>query len=262
MSPDSLLVAAKVAVRDTDSAAQIARGHRHGRTPGPRRRTHRQDASTSSRISTTRPGPTRRDPADPRRPAQPLAHPARRRRPHEARQPRKPRPADRATEPRDRPPSTGRSGWALPRDSRRRARSFSKSRARPGVAGMRPRRRPRSATAARTGGSASTRRPNASDAGLMWYRRSSSSAAATASRSASLNCRCAARPARPARLHRGQPPPRAAPAVPATPPRSAPDPARAATAAGRGPAARGRDPRGSGACAPTCRAAGRPLRCA
>ena len=61
----------------------------------------------------------------------------------------------------------GQGATAQPRDSRRRARSFSKSRARPGVAGMRPSRRPRSATAARTGGSASTRRPNASDAGLM-----------------------------------------------------------------------------------------------
>ncbi len=53
-----------------------------------------------------------------------------------------------------------------PRDSRRSARSFSKSSARPGVAGMRPSLRPKSATAARTGGSASTRSPNASEAGL------------------------------------------------------------------------------------------------
>jgi hypothetical protein len=51
--------------------------------------------------------------------------------------------------------------------SRRSARSFSKSTARVAGAGMRPSRRPRSATAARTAGSASTRTPNASDAGLM-----------------------------------------------------------------------------------------------
>jgi len=56
---------------------------------------------------------------------------------------------------------------AQPRESKRRARSFSKSSARPGVAGTRPSLRPRSATAARTGGSASTRNPNASEAGLM-----------------------------------------------------------------------------------------------
>jgi hypothetical protein len=65
------------------------------------------------------------------------------------------------------PPTSTTRPVAQPRDRRRRARSFSKSRARPGVAGMRPSRRARSATAARTGGSASTRRPNASDAGLM-----------------------------------------------------------------------------------------------
>ena len=148
---------------------------------------------------------------------------------------------------------------AQPRDSRRRARSFSKSRALPGVAGMRPRRRPRSATAARTGGSASTRRPNASDAGLISYRRSSSRAAATASRSASLNCRCAGRRPRSARRPRSGRAPRSA-----RPPRrhraprprrAGPLPDRTATAAGREPGAGGRDPRDSGACEPTCRAA-------
>ena len=43
--------------------------------------------------------------------------------------------------------------------------------------------------AARTPGSDSTRRPNARAAGLIWYRRSSWSAAFTAPRSASLNWR-------------------------------------------------------------------------
>jgi hypothetical protein len=43
--------------------------------------------------------------------------------------------------------------------------------------------------------------------------------------------------------------------------KGAPVPATA-TAADRGRGAGGRDPRGSGACEPTCRAAGRPPRCA
>src|SRR5580693_4587303 len=75
--------------------------------------------------------------------------------------------------------------------SRRRARSFSKSRAWPGGAGIRPMRRPSSATSARTRGSLSTRRPNASSAGLMSSRRSMSRPSATAARSSGLNWRCA-----------------------------------------------------------------------
>ncbi len=54
------------------------------------------------------------------------------------------------------------------RPSSRRARSCSKSRARPGCSGSRPRRRLRSATATRTAGSDSTRSPNAMAAGLTW----------------------------------------------------------------------------------------------
>ena len=54
------------------------------------------------------------------------------------------------------------------RPSSRSARSCSKSRARPGCSGSRPRRRLRSATAARTAGSDSTRSPNATAAGLTW----------------------------------------------------------------------------------------------
>ena len=51
--------------------------------------------------------------------------------------------------------------------SSRRARSFSNSRARAGSGRIRPIRRASSATSARTPGSVSTRRPNASGGGLM-----------------------------------------------------------------------------------------------
>ena len=75
IGPDSVLVAAKVAVRETDSAAQITAGINAAEAasapPSPSRR-----PSTWSRTSTARPRPTRR-PLDPRRPAQPLARPAR-----------------------------------------------------------------------------------------------------------------------------------------------------------------------------------------
>jgi hypothetical protein len=71
--------------------------------------------------------------------------------------------------------------WPMLR--RRRARSFSKSRALPGAGGIRPIRRPSSATWARTPGSASTRRPKARAAGLMSSRRSRSRASATAAMS-------------------------------------------------------------------------------
>ena len=174
ISPDAILVAAKIAVRESDTGAQVAAAidaaEKRVRTAVPIAKVIylEPDIYRPSQVDHTDPSIRtvlrNRPPRPPRRPAAPK-------------------------DPQSL--STGRT-IAQPRDSRRRARSFSKSRARPAGAGTRPSRRPRSATAARTGGSASTRRPNASDAGLMSKRRSSSSAAATASRSASLNCRCAA----------------------------------------------------------------------
>ncbi len=177
ISPDAILVAAKIAVRESDTGAQVAAAidaaEKRVRTAVPIAKVIylEPDIYRPSQVDHTDPSIRtvlrNRPPRPPRRPAAPK-------------------------DPQSLP--TGRT-IAQPRDSRRRARSFSKSRARPAGAGTRPSRRPRSATAARTAGSASTRRPNASDAGLMSKRRSSSSAVATASRSASLNCRCAA-PAR------------------------------------------------------------------
>ncbi len=219
IGPDSVLVTAKVAVRESDSAAQLTAGINAAedrvRAAVPTAKTIYLEPDIYQ--------PAKADQADPSiRSAQSGNSPApvRRQRPHETRQPRKPLPSRRPP-PAPSPPAPS-GGDAQRRESRRRARSFSKSRARPGVGAMRPRRRPRSATAARTGGSASTRRPKASDAGLMSYRRSSSSAAATASRSASLNCRCvgpcpapasAGRPAAPAPASTGCPP---APPPPST----------------------------------------------
>ncbi len=173
ISPDAILVAAKIAVRESDTGAQVAAA-----IDAAERRV--RAAVPIAKVIYLEPDiyrPSQVDHTDP------SVSTVVRNRP-----PRRPRPAA-PKDPQSLP--TGRT-IAQPRDSRRRARSFSKSRARPAGAGSRPSRRPRSATAARTGGSASTRRPNASDAGLMSKRRSSSSAAATASRSASLNCRCAA----------------------------------------------------------------------
>ena len=173
ISPDAILVAAKIAVRESDTGAQVAAA-----IDAAERRV--RAAVPIAKVIYLEPDiyrPSQVDHTDP------SISTVVRNRP-----PRRPRPAA-PKDPQSLP--TGRT-IAQPRDSRRRARSFSKSRARQAGAGTRPSRRPRSATAARTGGSASTRRPNASDAGLISKRRSSSSAAATASRSASLNCRCAA----------------------------------------------------------------------
>jgi hypothetical protein len=215
MSPDAILVAAKVAVRDTDTAAQVAAAvdtaERRVRAAVPIAKTiylepdiyrpgdvDESDPAIRAVQRSHSPVPPPGDgPMKPGNPENPT--------------PENPTPENRTLRPANSaqptPPSPGSGSRAQPRDRRRRARSFSKSRARPGLAGIRPSRRPRSATAARTGGSASTRRPNASDAGLMSYRRSSSSAAATASRSASPNCRCAGPAAEP----------RAAPVLPAAP---------------------------------------------
>ncbi len=84
-----------------------------------------------------------------------------------------------------------RGSWRGRREmlSSRRARSCSKSRARAAGAWIRPIRRPSSATSARTRGSASTRTPNASAAGVMSYRCSIARPRAAASRSPSANCR-------------------------------------------------------------------------
>ena len=99
MSPDSVLVAAKVAVRETDSAAQITAGidaaERRVRAAVPIAKT---DLPRAGHLPPARGRPDR--PLDPRRPAQPLARPARRRRSQEARQPREPRPAGERPEPR------------------------------------------------------------------------------------------------------------------------------------------------------------------
>ena len=91
IAPDSILVAAKVAVPRERLRRADHGGHRHRRTPRPRRRTHRHDHLP--RAGHLPPEPGRRErPGHPRRPAQPLARPARHRRPHEAREPREPRP--------------------------------------------------------------------------------------------------------------------------------------------------------------------------
>ena len=102
MSPDSILVAAKVAVRDTDTATQVAAAvdtaERRVRAAVPIAKT---DLPRARHLP---PGQGRPDrPGHPRRPAQPLARPARRRRPHETRQPREPRPADTPRPPSPRP---------------------------------------------------------------------------------------------------------------------------------------------------------------
>ena len=149
IGPDSLLVAAKIAVRPSDSAAQIAAGidtveHRvRAAVPIAEMIYLEPDLYSSSRSDRTDPSVRavlRGRPSRPGRPQKPPAPPA---------------------------PDVGLLPASQGRPRRRRARSFSKSRARPGAGGMRPRRRPRSATAARTGGSLRTRRPKASAAGLM-----------------------------------------------------------------------------------------------
>ncbi len=197
ISPDALLVAAKIAVRESDTGAQVAAA-----IDAAEKRV--RAAVPIAQVIYLEPDiyrPSQVDQTDPS-----IRSVLRNRPP---RPPRRPRPTTPSTStdpqplPAPQPTSQLPAAPAQPLDSRRRARSFSKSRAPPGRGGNTPQRRPRSATAARTAGSASTRRPNASDAGLMSKRRSSSSAAATACRSASLNCRCAApagpRPAAPAR---------------------------------------------------------------
>ncbi len=83
-----------------------------------------------------------------------------------------------------------RGGVGGDRRSRRSARSCSKSSALAGGGWIRPIRRPSSATSERSRGSASTRMPKASSAGLMSYRRSTERPRATAARSASVNWRC------------------------------------------------------------------------
>ena len=174
IGPDSVLVAAKVGVRETDTAAQITAGidAAEGRV---------RAAVPIAKTIYLEPDiyrPAEADQTDPSIRAVLRGRPARAPRRQQAKDPQLP----------------ARSAqMGQPRASNRSARSCSQSSARPAGAGTRPTRRPRSATAARTGGSASTRSPNDSAAGLTSYRRSSASAAATASRSASLNCRWEAR---------------------------------------------------------------------
>jgi cation diffusion facilitator family transporter len=194
LSPDSLLVAAKVAVRGDEPAAKVVRGIdiAEGRV---------RAALPIARVIYLEPDiyrEERADQADPairsvqrvsrrrriRRPGRPAGPGTVAAQPGSAAQPGEPAPA--VADQRDPSSLAARTGG---RPSSRRARSCSKSSARPGASGPRPTRRPRSATAARTAGSDRTRRPNASEAGLIWYRRSSWRAAATASRSAVPNCR-------------------------------------------------------------------------
>ena len=72
ISPDSILVAAKVAVRDSRHRRAGRGGHRHRRTPRPLRRPHRQD--DLPRAGHLPPGRGRRErPGHPLRPAQPTS---------------------------------------------------------------------------------------------------------------------------------------------------------------------------------------------
>jgi cation diffusion facilitator family transporter len=169
IGPDSVLVAAKVGVRETDTAAQIAAGINtaEGRV---------REAVPIATTIYLEPDIYHANLADQENPSIQAAEsnrsPRRNRKPP-AVPPALPRAAHTSScrvPPRKvggNPTRSWRCHPAQPRDSSRRARSFSKSSARPGVGERRPSRRPRSATAIRTEGSASTRRPNASDAGLM-----------------------------------------------------------------------------------------------
>ena len=189
LSPDALLVAAKVAVRAEDTAETVVRGidaaERRVRAALPMAEViylepdiyqeSKADLTdpairTVSRASgdytgpdgprgtgpqPTAPGDERPQPPAPQDQREPSALPARR--------PVTPAPAAPAA-------LAGTAGPLRPagRPSSRRARSCSKSSARPGCSGSRPRRRLRSATATRTAGSDSTRSPNAMAAGLTW----------------------------------------------------------------------------------------------
>jgi cation diffusion facilitator family transporter len=150
LAPDSLLVAAKVAVRGEQPAAEVVRGIdiAEGRVRAALPIAHviylEPDIYREERVDQT-------DPAI--RSVQRASGRRRTRRP------------GRPVKPPQRDPSLpGRTGG---RPRSRSARSCSKSSARPGCSGSRPRRRLRSATAARTAGSDRTRRPNASEAGLI-----------------------------------------------------------------------------------------------
>ena len=178
LSPDSLLVAAKVAVRADDSAATVVRGidaaesRVRAALPIARVIYLEPDIYQESRADQTDPAirvvQRAWDDSGGTGPQRAITDQ------HESR-------ALTALTPGltgDRPNRPGVPARRLPtgrywpgrcgRPSSRSARSCSKSRARPGRSGSRPRRRLRSATAARTAGSESTRKPNATDAGLTW----------------------------------------------------------------------------------------------
>jgi cation diffusion facilitator family transporter len=156
LAPDSLLVAAKVAVRGDEPAAEVVRSIdiAEGRV---------RAALPIAHVIYLEPDIYREERADQADPAVRSVERASRRR--RIRRPGRP------VEPSQRNPSlTGRAGTTGAPGGRprsRSARSCSKSSARPGCSGIRPRRRLRSATAARTAGSDRTRRPNASEAGLI-----------------------------------------------------------------------------------------------
>ena len=150
VGPDTLLVAAKIAVRAQDSAASLAaaidNAERRVRAAVPIAELIylEPDLYQAAPRRCARPGGAGRPPVVAAR-----------------RDPRAPRPGPVARRPAQR--AVRRSD----RLSSRCARSFSKSSARAGGAWMRPIRLPSSATSPRAAGSASTRSPKASAAGLM-----------------------------------------------------------------------------------------------
>jgi divalent metal cation (Fe/Co/Zn/Cd) transporter len=170
LAPDSLLVAAKVAVRGDEPAAEVVRGIdiAEGRV---------RAALPIAHVIYLEPDIYREEKVDQADPAvrsvQRASRRRRARRPGERAQ-RDPGPLPGRAGPTARGPGTpggpgraGGPGGPGERPRSRSARSCSKSSARPGCSGIRPRRRLRSATAARTAGSDRTRRPNASEAGLI-----------------------------------------------------------------------------------------------
>jgi len=183
LAPESLLVAAKVAVRAGERAVDVVRG-----IDIAERRV--REAVPIAHVIYLEPDIYREERVDQTDPAiRAVQRSSRRRRTRR----QSTVPGQPGEQPGDRPQRDPSSLTvrACGRPRSRSARSCSKSSARPGCSGIRPRRLLRSATAARTPGSDRTRRPNASEAGLIWYRRSSCRAAATAPRSPSPNCRWA-----------------------------------------------------------------------
>ena len=91
IGPDSVLVTAKVAVREERLRRPAHGGHQRRRGAGARGRPHREDHLPGAGHLPAGQGRPH-GPLDPFRPAQPLKRPARRQRPPETRQPREPLP--------------------------------------------------------------------------------------------------------------------------------------------------------------------------